>query len=452
MTTPVPGDPAAVLRTAETLDDAARRWDEARAAVLSRAGALADAWPGGVAGGLAVARVRHDAELAGRAGDACRSVVAPLRAFAEELRRAQQDWAEGAAMVAAGRAASAGIGSAAPLEGPRDEASESIDDGTSVMESAADRARAANEDAARALRAATAELAALIPPGTTPQADGGSFWTGLAKAGEDVVGGIGSVLGGTADRLNPFSDRFGPAWTRTWQQVSRPMDDPWTELAAAADAAVAPVRESYRNGGVDEALGRSFGVIGEALAGKGLDKIGTLAKAGELGTTATADEVGGAGPPPLPPPDPNPGFRSAAERGPLTPLVPGGGLQQHENAGGHTLATNSRHVGASDDQLLQRQQETKWRLPGTSTYTSHEVAGRAISDSIAAHRAEIDEWLAGQGRRYVVHFDHGEPVGRFAAWGAGLDEVVPATESTTVLLRDPALPTGYRVLTSYLDP
>jgi hypothetical protein len=125
---------------------------------------------------------------------------------------------------------------------------------------------------------------------------------------------------------------------------------------------------------------------------------------------------------------------------------PGGGLDAHERGASHTI---KKHVGKTDDELKARLQMEPIRQLASS-YTSQDVAEHAISDVMAARQSVIDEWLTGSRRRLELDGEAGSVIGRVAIRETG--EVVEATRLRIVLVRDDAMPDGYRILTSFPKP
>jgi hypothetical protein len=138
--------------------------------------------------------------------------------------------------------------------------------------------------------------------------------------------------------------------------------------------------------------------------------------------------------------------------GPHTQLAPQGGLQRHEDAGGHTLAPHKAHVGATDQQILNRLAQGP-NLPGVSSYYDRATAERAVSENIAANSTKIQQWLLSGSPKTAQSWRHGSPVGRYAPQGssstAGITDV---SGSLVVLRRNNSMPDGYHILTSFPQP
>lgn len=420
MTEPIPGDPTALHAAADALADAAARLRTVQDGVLARATAVETAWSGAA---LAVARLRHDGDAIGRGAEACRAAVDPLHAYADELRRAQTDWIE-----AAGPAA----GVAGDIE---------TSDGVAVMDSASERAQEATVVAAGSLDAARSRLDGFgPPPATAPQVAGfdGTFGDGLYKAGKDAVGGFGSLIGGAVDRVNPWGDRFGSAWSGTWNTITTALSEPGATAKGVVDGVVEPVKESYRSGGADEAIGRGFGELLGVVGDKGL---GGLSKIDKIGAATRATKLR----------DPDPGLHTPIDRGEHTPITPGGGLQAHENAGGHTLDPAKAHVGATPEQILARQ--SAGGVGRVSSFSDRATAESSVRENVAGNAEAIRRWLQSPSP-HPQHFDwnHGRTIGVSAPPAATLHDITPVSGSRVVLIRAPDMPDGYRIVTSFPKP
>ncbi len=203
---PLPGDPSALEDACRQLAAAATAVQAASESVVGHGRATTADWTG-LAAPLALARTQQDAANVQRLAEAVGGSVGPLARYAEELRAAQQDYARGEEMVAQGRVAAPGLGPevAPAADAARDRADQAMNDGTALMRAAEERARVANETAARALDAATSSLAGIAPPSTppaaatpSPLAEAGNFAASLGTAAlEHRLDGL-AVLGGGA--------------------------------------------------------------------------------------------------------------------------------------------------------------------------------------------------------------------------------------------------------------
>ncbi|MEC1580329.1 T7SS effector LXG polymorphic toxin [Bacillus subtilis] len=77
------------------------------------------------------------------------------------------------------------------------------------------------------------------------------------------------------------------------------------------------------------------------------------------------------------------------KQGDSTPLAPGGGLAAHEAKGGHLI---DRHVGKTDEELLQRLQINK-KIRASSSFTDRPTAERVAKETLTKYKKEIEEWL-----------------------------------------------------------
>jgi len=130
----------------------------------------------------------------------------------------------------------------------------------------------------------------------------------------------------------------------------------------------------------------------------------------------------------------------------MSPSVPGGGLITHELAGGHLIA---RHVGLTDAQLIGRLTQQQ-RIKAASTFTNLGVAESQVSVALAANRVQITRFLLGNGQRLVINHKSSRVIGRIVTRGS--TSASPATNVRVVLQRDPAMSTGYRIVTGFPVP
>ncbi|MCG8039726.1 MAG: hypothetical protein JAZ19_22145, partial [Candidatus Thiodiazotropha taylori] len=121
----------------------------------------------------------------------------------------------------------------------------------------------------------------------------------------------------------------------------------------------------------------------------------------------------------------------------------GGTLIYHENFGGHPV---SKHVGKTDQELIDRFM-TEPHIPSSSSFTSLEIADKAVGDLLAANRGNIGTWLAGEDRQLPLSMSLDYEVGRNVLNGS--TTVQASTEAVVLLRRDPLMPNGYRIHTAY---
>ncbi|MEC1528501.1 ribonuclease YeeF family protein [Bacillus spizizenii] len=77
------------------------------------------------------------------------------------------------------------------------------------------------------------------------------------------------------------------------------------------------------------------------------------------------------------------------KQGDSTPLAPGGGLAAHEAKGGHLI---DRHIGKTDEELLQRLQKNK-KIRASSSFTDRPTAEKVANETLTKYKKEIEEWL-----------------------------------------------------------
>ncbi|WP_139330653.1 contact-dependent growth inhibition system immunity protein [Rhizobium sp. RU33A] len=100
-----------------------------------------------------------------------------------------------------------------------------------------------------------------------------------------------------------------------------------------------------------------------------------------------------------------------------SPIVPGGGLQAHEAAGGHLI---SRHVGKSDADLGARL-NAQPNITAASSFPDRATAERAISSALDDNTANISQFLNGTGGRLVINHNVGSTIGNVMSRGGGHD-------------------------------
>lgn len=132
-----------------------------------------------------------------------------------------------------------------------------------------------------------------------------------------------------------------------------------------------------------------------------------------------------------------------ADTAPAGPLVPGGGLQAHEDAGGHLI---ERHVGKSEAWLVDR--VNSQNISAASSFRDLPEAEYFVSETLAEHQPGIDAWLAGEGgSRLVIDSSFDATTGISVARGEHQAEDVFSVR--LVLQRSDRLDIGYRIVTGY---
>ena len=123
--------------------------------------------------------------------------------------------------------------------------------------------------------------------------------------------------------------------------------------------------------------------------------------------------------------------------------VPGGGLQAHEDVGGHLI---ERHVGRSEQWLLDR--VNRENISAASSFVDLPAAEHFVSQTLAEHGARIDAWLDGQGgNRLVVDATFDASTG--ISVSRGDTSAVDVFSVRLVLERSSQLDIGYRIVTGY---
>ena len=126
-----------------------------------------------------------------------------------------------------------------------------------------------------------------------------------------------------------------------------------------------------------------------------------------------------------------------------TAQVPGGGLQAHEDAGGHLI---ERHVGKSEQWLVDRVRNDN--ISAASSFRDLPEAEYFVSETIADHQGAVDDWLNGNGgNRLVIDSSFDATTGISVARGESQAEDVFSVR--LVLERSDRLDIGYRIITGY---
>jgi hypothetical protein len=126
-----------------------------------------------------------------------------------------------------------------------------------------------------------------------------------------------------------------------------------------------------------------------------------------------------------------------------TAQVPGGGLQAHEDAGGHLI---ERHVGKSEQWLVDR--VTGQNISAASTFRDMPAAEHFVSATIADHQDRVDAWVDGSGGNRLVidtRFDASTGI----SVSRGDTSAVDVFSVRLVLERSNQLDIGYRIVTGY---
>ncbi len=127
----------------------------------------------------------------------------------------------------------------------------------------------------------------------------------------------------------------------------------------------------------------------------------------------------------------------------FVPNIPGGGLDFHEAAGGHTL---ERHVGKTEAELAQRLDRDK-RISAASSFTYRSVAEAAIAEAMNRNQSAIDSWVKSRSNRYTIDYNANKTIGITMRRGAS--KATQTSRLRIVLQRSDKLPPGYFILTAY---
>ena len=127
----------------------------------------------------------------------------------------------------------------------------------------------------------------------------------------------------------------------------------------------------------------------------------------------------------------------------FVPSIPGGGLDVHEAAGGHTL---ERHVGKTEAELAQRLAKDQ-RISAASSFSDRSVAEAAISEAMSQKQSAIDSWVKRGGNRYTIDYNTNRIIGISLRRRAS--NATSASRLKILLQRSAKLPPGYFILTAY---
>lgn len=122
-----------------------------------------------------------------------------------------------------------------------------------------------------------------------------------------------------------------------------------------------------------------------------------------------------------------------------------GWLGRHEGAGGHTLA---RHVGRTDEQLLERLERSP-HLKRVSTFIDLRTAEAALRKMLTDHQSAIVHWLKHGERSLELDSTFTSVIGRVATRDG---TIVDEHSVRLVLVRDRRMPNGFHILTAYPNP
>ncbi|GBQ05917.1 hypothetical protein AA15669_0699 [Saccharibacter floricola DSM 15669] len=129
-------------------------------------------------------------------------------------------------------------------------------------------------------------------------------------------------------------------------------------------------------------------------------------------------------------------------------IVPGGGLQAHEDLGGHLI---ERHVGKSIEYLQERLANTKWDDAVMSTFSDRATAERAISEALESPEG-IEAITKALSSKKPIPLNYNMPynVGGYLRKG---DNALRGTKSIRIVLKkNPKSPSGWSILTGFPVP
>jgi Bacterial CdiA-CT RNAse A domain len=127
----------------------------------------------------------------------------------------------------------------------------------------------------------------------------------------------------------------------------------------------------------------------------------------------------------------------------FVPKIPGGGLDVHEAAGGHTL---ERHVGKTEGELAQRLGR-EMGISAASSFTNRSVAEEAIAEAMYKNQSAIASWVKKRGNRYTIDYKANRIIG--ISLRRRSSKATPVSRLKIVLQRSNKLPPGYFILTAY---
>ncbi|WP_413324767.1 ribonuclease YeeF family protein [Bacillus inaquosorum] len=133
------------------------------------------------------------------------------------------------------------------------------------------------------------------------------------------------------------------------------------------------------------------------------------------------------------------------KQGDSTPLAPGGGLAAHEAKGGHLI---ERHVGKTDEELIQRLDKSKMsnkKISGSSSFKDRATAERVANSALTNNKAKIKKWLNSDVKKpLVLSYKGNEVLGRGIPKGE--DTITDLTNAKIILKKNKD---GSFILTGY---
>ncbi|UUI85585.1 T7SS effector LXG polymorphic toxin [Bacillus halotolerans] len=133
------------------------------------------------------------------------------------------------------------------------------------------------------------------------------------------------------------------------------------------------------------------------------------------------------------------------KQGDSTPLAPGGGLAAHEAKGGHLI---ERHVGKTDEELIQRLDKSKMsnkKISGSSSFKDRATAERVANSALTNNKVKIEKWLNSDVKKpLVLSYKGNEVLGRGIPKGE--DTITDLTNAKIILKKNKD---GSFILTGY---
>ncbi|MFT4431742.1 T7SS effector LXG polymorphic toxin, partial [Bacillus velezensis] len=120
------------------------------------------------------------------------------------------------------------------------------------------------------------------------------------------------------------------------------------------------------------------------------------------------------------------------KQGDSTPLAPGGGLAAHEAKGGHLI---ERHVGKSDQELMERLEKSKMsnkKISGSSSFKDRATAEKVANITLSDNKDKIEKWLNNDVKKpLVLSYKGSEVLGRGITKGSA--EISDLTNAKIIL-------------------
>jgi hypothetical protein len=305
------------------------------------------------------------------------------------------------------------------------------DDAVAVFQTIAGLTTAARADAARARRASQ------VAAGVLPAEDGsaGSRAAGLFGGLRDDVTAPLALIGG----LLGAGGHAGESWSRLGHGIGRAVTHPGELLGSVLDTQDASQGDwghwvgtvlpgALLSAGSGGAYSIARGIRSADLLASSARVADELRRAQELIDLADWAQ-----------------FRFANGGRATSRLVPGGGLIWHEAAGGHSL---DRHVGLGTVEL--RHRISRYRVPAASSFVDRYAAEQLVSEAMDRQAAGIALWLGSGSPELSMITEMRRVVGTTVRKGSRF--VHEATRIKFVLVREPASPVGYILLTAFPLP